>query len=47
MGDAMSRSRPIFEVRGLVKTYPGQVRPANDGIDLEIHEGDILGPPSP
>ena len=33
----------VFEVRDLVKVYPGQTEPANKGISLDIHRGEIFG----
>jgi ABC-type multidrug transport system ATPase subunit len=33
----------VYEIRDLVKTYSGRSRPANDGIDLDIHAGEIFG----
>jgi ABC-type multidrug transport system ATPase subunit len=32
-----------YEIRNLVKSYPGQDRPANCGISLEIEEGEVFG----
>lgn len=32
-----------YEIRELTKVYPRQRRPANDGISLEIREGEIFG----
>ena len=32
-----------YELRELTKVYPRQRRPANDGISLEIREGEIFG----
>ncbi len=32
-----------YEIRNLVKRYPGQDRPANCGISLEIEEGEVFG----
>lgn len=34
---------PIYEIRELVKTYPGQSQPVNDRITLEIEQGEIFG----
>src|SRR3954462_13768502 len=33
----------VFDVRGVVKTYRGARLPANDGIDLEVHAGEVFG----
>lgn len=33
----------VYTIENLVKIYPGQERPANDGISLEIHAGEIFG----
>lgn len=33
----------VYDVRDLVKIYPGQTEPANKGITLQIHEGEIFG----
>ncbi len=33
----------VYTIENLVKIYPGQERPANDGISLEIHQGEIFG----
>lgn len=33
----------IYEVQSLVKRYPGQARPANDGLTFEIRSGEIFG----
>src|SRR4051794_35434535 len=33
----------VFDVRGVVKTYRGATLPANDGIDLEVHAGEVFG----
>lgn len=32
-----------LQTRGLKKTYVGATAPANDGVDLTIHEGEIYG----
>jgi simple sugar transport system ATP-binding protein len=34
--------QPVVEMRGIVKHFPGGVL-ANDGIDLHLHRGEILG----
>ncbi len=39
----------VYDVQDLVKYYPDQMKPANNSITLQIHEGeifDILGPGS-
>ena len=33
----------IYDISSLVKTYPGQSQPANDGITLQIPAGEIFG----
>lgn len=33
----------VYDVRDLVKVYPGQTQPANDNITLQIHRGEIFG----
>jgi ABC-type multidrug transport system ATPase subunit len=33
----------VYDVRDLVKVYPGQTRPANDGVTLQIRRGEIFG----
>ena len=33
----------VFDVRGVVKTYRGGQTAANDGIDLEVHAGEVFG----
>ena len=33
----------IYDIRDLVKIYPGQSQPANDCINLQIQEGEIFG----
>lgn len=33
----------VYEIRDLVKIYPGQSQPANDGINLQISQGEIFG----
>lgn len=33
----------VYDIHELVKVYPGQSRPANRGITLQIHEGEIFG----
>ena len=32
----------VYDVQDLVKIYPGQAEPANKGITLQIHAGEIL-----
>lgn len=34
---------PIYSVRALSKTYPGQSRPANDDISFDVQPGEIFG----
>lgn len=33
----------VYDVRDLVKVYAGQARPANKGITLQVHRGEIFG----
>ena len=33
-------ARPILEVRGITKTFPGVI--ANEDVDLTLHEGQVL-----
>jgi ABC-type multidrug transport system ATPase subunit len=33
----------IYDIQNLIKTYPGQSQPANDGITLQILAGEIFG----
>ena len=33
-------ARPILEVRGVTKTFPGVI--ANEDVDLTLHEGQVL-----
>lgn len=33
----------VYDIRNLVKYYPGQKRPANENINLTIYEGEIFG----
>ena len=33
----------VYEIRGITKIYPGTAQPANVGVSLEIHEGEIFG----
>ncbi len=33
----------VYEVDNLVKRYPGQLRPANDGLSFAINSGEIFG----
>jgi ABC-type multidrug transport system ATPase subunit len=33
----------IYDIQNLVKVYPGQSKPANDHISLQIEQGEILG----
>lgn len=34
---------PAISVEGLVHTYPGQERPAVDGVSFEVEQGEIFG----
>lgn len=34
---------PVYIIRDLVKKYPGQTKPANDGINMQIEQGEIFG----
>jgi ABC-type multidrug transport system ATPase subunit len=33
----------VYDIQNLVKIYPGQDKPANDGITLQIQQGEIFG----
>lgn len=33
----------VYDIQNIVKYYPGQKRPANDGISLKIYQGEIFG----
>lgn len=33
----------VYDIRNLVKTYPGQTKRANNNITLQIYEGEIFG----
>jgi ABC-2 type transport system ATP-binding protein len=33
----------VYDIQNLVKAYPGQARPANQQITLQIYEGEIFG----
>ncbi|MFB2891700.1 ABC transporter ATP-binding protein [Aerosakkonemataceae cyanobacterium BLCC-F50] len=33
----------IYDIQNLVKTYPGQSKPVNDRITLQIHQSEIFG----
>jgi ABC-2 type transport system ATP-binding protein/ABC-2 type transport system permease protein len=33
----------VYDIQHLTKIYPGQTRPANDEISLQIHAGEIFG----
>jgi ABC-type uncharacterized transport system ATPase subunit len=33
----------VYDIRDVVKRYPGQERPANDHVTLQIHAGEIFG----
>lgn len=33
----------IYDIQDLVKVYPGQSKPVNDHITLQIHQGEIFG----
>jgi ABC-type multidrug transport system ATPase subunit len=39
----MSETEAVYEVEGLRMVYPGRSKPANDGIDLRIADGEIFG----
>ena len=32
-----------YDVKGLVKLYPGRAKPANNGVAFQIHRGEIFG----
>lgn len=32
-----------YQIQNLVKCYPGQLKPANDGLSFEVHQGEIFG----
>jgi hypothetical protein len=32
----------VYDIRDLVKVYPGQARPANRDITLQVYQGEIL-----
>lgn len=36
------RPEPLLELRALTCTYPGATRPALDGVDFEVHAGEIV-----
>lgn len=38
-----AQAPPFLAVRGLVKVYPGTVRPAVDGLTVEVAEGEAFG----
>ena len=48
-GASISTSRaslgaiPLLLIEDLTKRFPGQARPAVDGVDLEVRDGEILG----
>ena len=33
----------VYDIRDLVKVYPGQTQPANKNISLQIHQGEVFG----
>lgn len=33
----------VYDIQDLTKYYPGQTRPANEAITLQIHQGEIFG----
>lgn len=33
----------IYDIQNLIKTYPGQSKPVNDRITLQIHQSEIFG----
>ena len=37
----MAEERPVLEVRGITKRFPGVL--ANDHIDLKLYKGRVLG----
>ena len=37
----MAEKVPVIEMRGVTKVFPGVI--ANDNINLEVHEGEVLG----
>jgi ABC-2 type transport system ATP-binding protein len=41
--DATPSDIPAIETNALVKRYPGQVKPAVDGLDLRVERGEIYG----
>lgn len=43
MSDPQSQASLVYEIENLVKIYPGQVRPANQDINLQIRSGEIFG----
>jgi ABC-2 type transport system ATP-binding protein len=43
MSEAGDVSAAVLDVRGVVKTYRGNPARANDGIDLDVHAGEVFG----
>jgi ABC-2 type transport system ATP-binding protein len=43
MSEAGGVSAAVLDVRGVVKTYRGATAPANDGIDLQVQAGEVVG----
>lgn len=39
----LDMSKIVYDVRAVTKQYPGQERPANLDISLQIHQGEIFG----
>jgi ABC-2 type transport system ATP-binding protein len=42
-GDQVVERRAVYDVQNLVKVYPGQTRPANNDITLQICQGEVFG----
>jgi ABC-2 type transport system ATP-binding protein len=43
IADDMIVSMVIYDIQDLMKVFPAQAKPANDGINLQIHQGEIFG----